>query len=209
MYNNCKLQNGDFMRKTTLNITLLCLFSSISLASYTYEVYTYGENKSLYNETILVDFLGGMDNLSLFNNSSATILGTSALNEGFGGIWQIDVANNSSLYMSGGQVKKISINHDATATLKGGYITQILSYQYVTPSSGPHITIVYSGDLPTLNTTTNVLSGTWGNGTGFSIYLPNISDYSPAIDNIRFELIPEPATLAMLVIGGIFLRRRK
>ena len=83
------------------------------------------------------------------------------------------------------------------------------SYQYV-PS--PHITIVYSGVLPTFNSTTRLLTGLWGNGDPFSIYLSAVPNsdygYSPAIDNIKFTIIPEPASLILLAVGGLLLRRK-
>jgi len=53
----------------------------------------------------------------------------------------------------------------------------------------------------------NVLTGLWGNGDPFSIHLPNITGYSPAIENIQFQLIPEPTSLLLLSLGGLLLRR--
>ena len=74
------------MKKAILHIMFSCLFLSPVLASYTYEVYTYGENETLIGtESILIDQQGGMDRLTLTQDSTGTILGTSTLGSGTGG----------------------------------------------------------------------------------------------------------------------------
>ena len=111
----------------------------------------------------------------------------------------------------------LNIGNNATAKLSGGKIVEIYSNQSAWKLAGdppvsvwnPHITIVYSGALPVLNLTSHVLTGLWGNGTNFSIYLPNITGYSPAIDNIKFTIIPEPASLILLAVVGLLVRKRK
>jgi hypothetical protein len=69
----------------------------------------------------------------------------------------------------------------------------------------PHVTMVCS--THTYNTATKLLTGTWLDGTAFSIQLIDSAGYAATIDNIRF--IPEPATMLLLGIGGVFLRRRQ
>lgn len=209
------------MKKALILAVFVCFVASPVLA-YTYEVYTYGDNETLaLGESILVDQQGGMDRLKLTQDSTGTVLGTSTLGSGTGGIWQIELGENSHVNMLGGEVQLLNINIDATATLSGGLIQQIWSGQVAykwdydfDPAewvSNPHITIVYSGDLPTVDAS-NVLTGLWGNGNPFSIYLSDVpegSGYSPAIENIQFELVPEPATLALLGLGGLLIRKRK
>jgi hypothetical protein len=114
---------------------------------------------------------GGFDSLTLYGESFATLEGTSTLVEGSGGIWQIRLANNSNLIMSNGQVNQLDLNNSATAELYGGLIRSIYSYQIV---PDPHITLYYSGTIPTVQTIGgfNYLVGNWGNGDPFSIYLP-------------------------------------
>ena len=209
------------MKKTAPYIMFACLFISPVLA-YTYEVYTYGDNETLTTgESILVDQQGGMDLLTLTQNSTGTILGTSTLGGGTGGIWRIELGETSHIDILGGQVHVFNTNIGATATLSGGLIEEIWSYQvaYEYDDSDPpqlvpdrHITIVHSGDLPHYNEATNILTGLWGNGDPFSIYLSDVPEghgYSPAIENIQFELIPEPGTLALLGLGGLLIRRKK
>ena len=198
---------------------LTCLLACPALASYTYEVYTYGPSRILGgSESILVANEGGMYSLDLDNNSSATILGTSTLGQFSGGIWQIDMGGSSYLNFSGGELSILDLHLNATATLSGGRIDSIESTQVawewdygVDPPEwvpNPHINLIYSGDLPTVDVS-NVLTGLWGNGSAFSIELHDVSGYSPIIENIQFELIPEPATLILLGLGGLLIRRKK
>jgi hypothetical protein len=203
------------MKRIILYILFVCLFVSGGLASYTYEVYNYDINsKTLYNsESILFDQEGGMLTVNLRDESSADILGTSDLVEGSGGIWEVRLGYTSSFYMIGGQVHEINIGNDATAFLSGGLIQQIWSGQSAWKQEGdppgpvwnPHITIECLDHF--YNTTTNMLTGHWlDDGTSFSIYLIDVENYSPAIENIQF--VPEPATLLLLGFGGLLLRRR-
>ena len=194
------------------------LCSSVSLASYTYTITEYQSLPSLDGtETLLMTGEGGTNSLDLYDFSSATIQGTSSLLRGSGGIWELRLFDSTHLDFSGGNINELRIRTDATAILSGGRINTIssnqiawkLDYGFDPPQwvPNPHITIIYSGDLPAVDAG-NVLTGLWGDGSNFSIQLVDVSGYSPAIENVQFELIPEPATLLLLGAGGLLLRKR-
>jgi hypothetical protein len=203
------------MKKTIPYIMFICVVSYQVYATYyeiTTNIYTPGLTLQTGDSLYMTD--GGFGDLNLFGESSATIKGTSPLAEGTGGIWIIRLLNNSSLYMTSGQVNMIDIGNNATAVLKGGLIRHIYSYQWVPYTPGrdgvpnPNIKLYYSGDLPTLDSS-NVLTGLWGNGDPFSIHLHDVPGYDPVIQNIQFILVPEPMTLTLFTLGTLLLRRKQ
>ena len=120
------------------------------------------------HETLLMTG-GGVGNITLKDYSSATILGTSSLEQGYGGIWTINSAGYSSLALSGGEVFQLAILSYATATLSGGRIDYIYSSQGAWIQEGdppvwvpnPHITFVCDVESVFHNTGTNLLTGNW------------------------------------------------
>ncbi len=203
------------MKKAALYILFVRLFVYPTYATH-YEITTniYTPSLTLQTGDSLYMTNGGFDSLTLFGTSTAIIEGTSALEEFSGGVWYLSLANNSHLDMSGGQVNQLAMNNYAIAELHGGLIQQIWSYQWVPYTPGrdgvpnPNIKLYYSGDLPTLDSS-NMLTGLWGNGDPFSIYLHNVPGYDPVIKNIQFILVPEPASLALLALGTLLLRRKQ
>ena len=201
--------------KLVLIFALLVCLAVPAQATY-YEITSgYTPGLTLDNSDSLLMTGGGLDILTLFESSSATIQNTSSLVEGSGGIWEFNLAGDSHLDFSGGELRNLDIGRDATAILSGGRIDSIESSQIawewdygVDPPewvTNPHITIE-SLDY-SYNTPTNLLTGYWLDGTDFSIQLIDVNGYSPAIENIQF--IPEPATLILLGLGGLLLRRKK
>ena len=177
----------------------------------------YSESVTLNDSEYLLMTGGGIGDLNLFYESSATIEGTSTLSEGSGGIWQLSLFGKSALDFSGGEVHQLNMNNCATAVLSGGLIEEIWSYQltqnpecdHLQCTAEPRITIVYSGDLPCWDSMTNILTGLWGSGESFSIQLYDVPDYSPVMENIQLQLIPEPATLVLLGVGALLLKKRR
>jgi hypothetical protein len=216
MYNKTKLRKDKTMKKNMILLLglFVCLFVSPSFAAY-YEITNgYTPGLTLENSDTLLMIGGGVGLLTLEDNSSAIVKGTSTLQQFSGGIWELNLNGYSHLDFSGGELKEFDIGNNATAILTGGFIQQIWSYQWIPYTPGrdgipvPNIKLYYSGVLPTYNQTTDILTGLWGNGTGFSIYLHDVAGYDPVIENIEFILIPEPATLLLLSLGGLLLRRK-
>ena len=195
-------------------ILVILLGAPVQATHYeiTTDIYTPGLTLRTNDSLYMTD--GGIGDLNLRSNSTATIEGTSTLVQGVGGIWEAGLWDTSHLDLSSGQLNLFTINNNATARLTGGLIQQIWSYQYI-DTFGPHITIVYSGDLPAVQMIHDLphLVGNWGNGDPFSIYLSEIPasnyGYDPAIDNIEFIPIPEPTILTFLGLGGLMLQRKK
>ncbi len=123
------------------------------------------------------------------------------------GVWSILLTNSSTLNFSGGATNIIAMKKNATALLTGGQINNISSYQVV--NDNPHITIVCQKDyrLAYENNIPKILYGNWLDGTPFEINFININGLEPVFDNVK--IIPEPASMLLLGLGGIFLKRRR
>ena len=128
-----------------------------------------------------------------------------------GGIWDIYLDDDSELIYLGGDTEEISIAENAEAVLTGGRIDYITSYQDVNWWYGEpmdqHIEMIVKDYQH--NTLTNLLSGTWADDTAFDIQLIDKPGYDAAIDNINFTIIPEPASLVLLALGGLLLGRKR
>ena len=137
------------------------------------------------------------------------------MEQGYGGIWEINQGGYSILTFEGGEVHEIAISSYATAVLSGGRIDNIYSQQIAWIQEGdppvwvpnPHITIDCQLDTIFHDTQTNLLTGNWLDGSAFSIQLVDVDGYSPAIENIIF--IPEPATLLLLGFGTFLIRKKQ
>jgi len=151
--------------------------------------------------------------LNMRDYSQATIQGTTPLVEYSGGIWELVMGGYTHLDFSGGEVHEFRIHSASRAVFSGGRIDEIRSYQYVEDIPigdppvwipDPHIEIVCHDDYY-WDQTTNILTGRWFDDSAFSIQLVNVAGYDPVIENIFFT--PEPSSLLLISIGGLFLRR--
>jgi len=195
-------------------MVLLCCTVSVSIG-YDREITEgYFEVITLPGYSTLLMTGGGAYSLYLQDYNYAIIQGTSPLVENYGGIWELGMWDDAQLDFSGGEVHEFDISSGARAVFSGGRIDEIRSTQHVEdipvgdPPVGvpdPHIEIFcrdHEWDEPT-----NILTGTWFDDSTFDIQLVNVTGYDPVIDNIFFT--PEPATLLLITIGGLLLRRRK
>ncbi len=140
------------------------------------------------------------------DHSQATIIKTSPLVEGDGGIWEIRATAYSNLTFTGGAVHRLTIGTYATAQISGGQIDQIWSsYALPDPSRiiltcNPGYLLSYTNDIVT------GISGTWRDGSDFNIQLVNPAGSSTVFSNMT--IIPEPATMLLLAVGGMLIRRK-
>jgi hypothetical protein len=188
---------------------ILLVLSASALASYTYTIadgMNFGD--LILNDTQSILLTGGWGHyLDLNDFSSATINNTKSLiSEGNGGIWRIYQNGYSHLEMSGGEIHQLLPGTYSRSLLSGGRIDQIWSYYGVPDPSritlvcNPGYQITYTGSFVT------AISGTWRDGSAFNIQLVNPSGSSSVYSNMT--IIPEPATMLLLAVGGMLLRRK-
>jgi hypothetical protein len=142
--------------------------------------------------------LEGTDNSILYiSNTSSPVI------DGESGIVNLDMGESSGLYFSGGCVYQLSIGGSATAILTGGDISEIWGY-YFLPADDSHITIYCQNDWTYEG---GYLSGLWLDGTSFNMKLVTASGFSDLFSNMT--IIPEPVSIFLLGLGGLFLRQRR
>jgi len=202
------------MKKRIVLLMGVLVCSGISRAMVITDTYEY--DIRLENSDFLLVTGGGADQVTAFDNSSIEIRGTARpLQIDVGGIWNMTLFHNSTLSYYGGETGGITFYSNASAVLQGGRIDYISSYQYVPMPNNtayPHIEIIsreYDDSNP------NLITGIWnvdndsdGEFDTFSINLIDQTGYDHVIDNITFTIIPEPATLCMVAVGVLLVRRR-
>ena len=140
-------------------------------------------------------------------SSYIEVQGTAPLLQLVGGIYFMGLNDNSTLNYFGGETGALSIWNQASAVLEGGRIDYIESHQIL---GNPHIEmIVQEYDFSSYDIDTDLLTGLWADNSAFSIYLENQSGYADVIDNITFTIVPEPATLSMICLGMLLLKKRR
>ena len=157
----------------------------------------------LNSESLLVTGAGA-DQIDAKGESYIEVQNTLPLEDFVGGIYGLILDDLSTMNYYGGETNIFSIYDDAEALFSGGRIDYIRSYQ--DSDIFKHITFVV--DLDSIDLTGDLLTGDWlGGGGSFSITLLDQAGYDSVYSNINF--VPEPATLLLLALGGLVLRRHR
>ncbi len=203
------------MRMATILILTIC---STAFAGYDYMVTGgYFGSMIVKNHESLLMTGGGGAILTAEDYSILDIQNTAPLEPLSGGIWDISMTDKSQLNMAGGGIQLLGMGNESTAILSGGRIDNIESWQMVSVIGRDPITgeSIYNRHIEmfvkdyTFNTQTKILKGTWGDDSLFKIQLIDRTQYgySPAIENIEFTIIPEPACCLIMGLGIIALYR--
>jgi len=173
----------------------------------TTEVYSY--NKSTIN-------VGGgtIYTLNSYDSSNINIFGGLTYHVSAYDTTTVNVLDNANLFtlfaldsgvinMSGGRTSSIGAAESSTVNLYGGLVTDDLS------AGDSGIINVYGYNLAKFPTGGKLgdgfVLGEWENGVTFNFYFYGSNTYS----HIILHEIPEPATILLIVIGSIVLRRRR
>ena len=194
------------MKKILLSLILVGLCTSISFGDIVFDHTisdTYvGGIFQLNSESLLITGAGA-DDIEARGESYVEVQNTLPLQDFVGGINGLDLTDASTMNFYDGEMNLFRIMNDATVTFSGGRIDYINSYQ--DSDFFKHITFVC--DIDTIDVTGNILTGDWLDGSSFSVTLSDQTGYDTVYSNINF--VPEPATLALLGIGGLLLRKKQ
>jgi hypothetical protein len=189
----------------------MCVSATFGAFDHTISNTYYYGILTLNGESLLVTGAGA-NGIEAEGLSYVEIQNTASLQNNVGGIYTLDLEDNSILNYFGGETGNFDIYDDATAVFSGGRIDYISSFQR--PLSGDYPPSYWDKHIEIIcksydyNTSTKKLTGVWGNDTTFNIQLVDKSGYYSAISNIEFTIIPEPATLSLLGLGGLLIRRK-
>jgi len=198
-------------------VLLLCCFCPC-LASLTANLETadgylttgeYVSSIRAENDDKLVIIGGNATGLIAYDFSRIEIASTSLplSYDGKRGVYDIALNDSSTLLFSGGATESLKVFKNASAVLTGGTINLITIYRR--PQDSCLVTIDCRDGWEWLYTENQItgISGLWKNGEPFDIELYNLgSPWPPTAQYVN--VVPEPATLLLVGVGSLLLRRR-
>lgn len=158
---------------------------------------------------------GGIEHLYAHNTSSVDISGaiigyldaldTSSVNISGGRVNYLDAYSTSSVDISGGTVSYLYAEYTSSVDISGGRVGNLqANHTSTTTFYGQDFAL---GDGLWLDGNqlmgTGILAGEWSNGVSWTTEIMNHDTTATIL------LIPEPATLLLLGLGGLLIRHRK
>lgn len=213
------------MKRLIPCLVMMSFCASVSFGVFDYnvkEVY-YNFQLELNNQSVLVES-AGVEEIVALNNSYIEVKNTLPLQPHVGGIDRVRLYDTSLMNLYDGEVGYITVDENSALGMTGGFVNNVFLTENgsVTVSGGGINTLVIGQaieedtfytlvcDIDSLIYTYDGaavlgIAGDWLDGSEFDIELFNAVG-GPVIDHIQF--VPEPATLCMVGVGVLLVRRR-
>ncbi len=120
-----------------------------------------------------------------------------------GSISDLTTRNNTLTTMFGGTLGALIVYEESIVNLRGGSIESIVSQS----DQAVHIYgLEFQWTPDEGNPLRGILTGSWEDGSQFSI---DLRDCSPSTGEVVLHQIPEPISILLFGMGGLFLRKQK